>query len=185
MTIGTAAGCVLLAVASFAAGQDQKALPRISHPQELALEMAKALMSGDRARFTALAATREEMEGLLETAWPPATPEERKELKDKVAAILADRRHDFDSFQAMKKKAGFKDGAALRFEEIEQETVREKDGMKYVRHSRFRMVQPTGSGKDGSFLIKLDDMYLFPRGWAFTSVSPNIVRERVEPRRTR
>jgi hypothetical protein len=71
----------------------------------LAIEMAKALVAGDRARFTALAATREEMEAMLEAAQPPSRPEDRQEMKAKVAEIVADRRGDFDSFQAMKKAA--------------------------------------------------------------------------------
>lgn len=179
MTIRTAATCLVLGLSSLAAGKEavQKDLPRIPNPEALAIEMAKALVSGDRSRFTALAATREEMEGLLKTARPPASPEERQELKDKVTEVLADRRNDFDRFQAMKKEAGFKEGAPVRFELIELDTVREKDGMKYVRHSQFRMLQATGSGKEQSFLIRLDDMCLFPRGWAFTSVAPDIVKE--------
>ena len=36
------------------------------------MEMAKALVSDDRERVTALAATGEEMEMGLETAWPPS-----------------------------------------------------------------------------------------------------------------
>src|SRR6266550_1250253 len=109
MTNRTAAVCCFLGLASFAAGghTPQKALPRIAKPEALAIEMAKALVSGDRERFTALAATREEMEGLLETAQPPTGPEERKELKDKVAEILADRGKDFERFQSIKKGAGF------------------------------------------------------------------------------
>jgi hypothetical protein len=175
----TAAACFLLGLASFAVGTGapQKALPDIANPEALAIEMAKALVSGDRARFTALAATREEMEGLLKTARPPATAEERQELKVKVAEILADRRNDFDRFQEMKKEAGFQEGAAVRFELIELDPVREKDGMKYVRHSRVRMFQAREGGKEESFLIRLDDMSLFQRGWAFTSVSPRIEKE--------
>ena len=98
MTARNAAACLFLGFASFAAGQKApgNALPRIANPEVLAIEMAKALVSGDRERFTALAATREEMEGLLETAQPPSTPEERQYLKDKVAEILAERRKDFD-----------------------------------------------------------------------------------------
>ncbi len=73
MSTLTAAVCCFLALASFAAGghAPQEALPRIAKPDTLAIEMAKALVSGDRERFTALAATREEMEGLLEQAQPP------------------------------------------------------------------------------------------------------------------
>ena len=179
MTGPTAAACVFLGLASFAAGTgaQEKALPRIANPEVLAIEMAKALVSGNRERFTALAATREEMERLLETAQRPSRPEERQELKDKVAEILADRGEDFDRFQAMKKAADFKAGAAVRFELIELDRIYEKDGMKKVRHSRVRMFQPTDGGKEESFLIWLDDMFLFPRGWAFTSVSPGIGRE--------
>ena len=39
------------------------------------------------------------------------------------------------------------------------------------------MFQPTEGGKEESFLIRLDDMFLFQRGWAFTSVSPGIGKE--------
>ena len=179
MTIRTAATCLLLGLFSLAAGKGapQKDLPRIANPEALAIEMAKALVLGDRERFTALAATREEMEELLEKARPPASPEERRELKDKVAEILAGRGGDFAKFQAMKKAAGFKEGAAVRFELIELDPIREKDGMKHVRHSRVRMFHATEGGKDEPFLIRLDDMYLFDRGWAFTSVTPGIGRE--------
>jgi hypothetical protein len=113
MTTRTAVACLLLGLASFQPGKDapHKALPRIANPEALAIEMAKALVSTDAERFTALAATREEMEGLLATSQPPARPEERQELKDKVAEILAGRGEDFDRFQAMKKDAGFKEGA--------------------------------------------------------------------------
>src|SRR2546422_4659977 len=130
MTIRTATACLFLGLASFAGGTGarQKALPRFANPEALAIEMAKAVVSNDRDRFTALAATRQEMEGLLTTAQPPATPEDRRELKDKVAEILADRREDFDRFQAMKKEAGFKEGAAVRFEVIELDPIYEKDG---------------------------------------------------------
>ena len=48
--------------------------------------------------------------------------------------------------------------------------------MKKIRHSRVRMFQAT-NGKEQSFIIKLDDMFLFPRGWAFTSVWPAIAKE--------
>ena len=132
MTARTAAACFFLGLASFAAGQGppDKGLPRIANPEVLAIEMAKALVSGDRERFTALASTREEMEGLLETAQPPSTREERQELKDKVAEILAERGGDFDRFQAMRKEADFKEGAAVRFELIELDRIYEKDGMK-------------------------------------------------------
>jgi hypothetical protein len=176
MTIRTATVCFLL---SFAAGTGapQKSLPGFANPEALAIEMAKAVVSGDRERFTALAATREEMEALLETAWPPTGPEERQELKDKVAKVLAERREDFDKFQAMKKEAGFKKGAAVRFELIELDRVHEKDGMKNRGHSRVRMFQATEGGKEESFLIRLDDMVLFHRGWAYTTVWPRIEKE--------
>ena len=179
MTIRTATACFFLGLASFAAGKDapQKALPRIANPEALAIEMARALVSADRQRFTALAATREEMEGLLKTAQPPMGLEDRQEQKRKVAEILADRREDFDKFQAMKKEADFKEGSAVRFELIELDPIYEKDGMKKVRHSRVRMFQATEGGKEESFLIRLDDMFLFQRGWAFTSVSPGIGKE--------
>ena len=166
---------MLLGLASSAAAQSpQKALPRIANPGALAIEMAKALVSVDRERFTALAATREEMEGLLEASQPPARPEERQELKDKVAEILAGRDEDFARFLAMKQEAAVRDGVAVRFELIELDAVHEKDGMKKVRHSRVRMFQATEGGQEESFLIWLDDMFLFQRGWAFTSVSPGI-----------
>lgn len=174
------AACFFLGLASFAAGRSsaEQALPRIANPEALAIEMAKALVSADRQRFDALAATREEMEGLLEAAQPPSRPEERQELKDKVTEILAERGEDFDRFQAMKKEAHVREGAAVRFELIELDPVYEKDGMKKVRHSRVRMFQAAGDGrKEDSFLIRLDDMFLFERGWAFTSVSPGIGKE--------
>ncbi len=180
MTVRTVTACFFFALASFAAGQGgpDKALPQIASPEALAIEMAKALVSDDRKRFTALAATREEMEGMLETAWPPTKPEDRQYIKDKVAEILADRGEDFDRFQAMKKKADFKEGAAVRFELIALAPIYVKDGMTKVRHSRIRMFQAAEGGKEESFLIKLDDMFLFPRGWAFTSVMPAIGKEK-------
>ena len=179
MTRSTRTACVFLGLASFAAGKGaaEQAQPRIANPGALTIEMAKALVFDDRERFTKLAATREEMEGLLETAQPPASQEDRQELKDKVAEILAERGADFDRFQMMKKEADFKEGAAVRFELIELNSVYEKDGMKKVRHSRVRMFQTTNGGKEQSFLISLDDMFLFQRGWAFTSVSPGIGKE--------
>jgi hypothetical protein len=179
MTVRAATACFVLGLASFAAGQGapQKALPRIANPESLAIEMAKALVSADRERFTALAATREEMEMLLTTAQPPGNARERQELKTKVAEIVAERREDFDRFQAMKKASGFKEEAAVRFELIDLDPIYEKDGMKKVRHSRVRMFQATEGGKEESFGIRLDDMFLFPRGWAFTSVAPGIGKE--------
>jgi hypothetical protein len=33
------------------------------------------------------------------------------------------------------------------------------------------------TGNEQSFLIALDDMFLFERGWAFTSVAPAIGKE--------
>lgn len=171
--------CLVLGMASYAVGQGvpSKDLPRIASPDVLAIEMAKALVAGDRARFVALAATREEMEALLETAQRPATPQDRQELKDKVAEILADRGPDWDRFQAMKKAANFKQGAPVRFELVQLDRIYEKDGMKKVRHSRVRMFQAAEDGKEESFLISLDDMFLFERGWAFTSISPGIGKE--------
>ena len=171
----------LLGLASFAWAQStaEKDLPQISDPQVLAIEMAKALVLADRDRFTALAATRKEMQRLLEAAQPPSRPEERQYLTDKVAEILADRGPDFDRFQAMKRKANFKQGAPVRFELIMLDNVYVKDGMKKIRHSRVRMFQNTEDGKTESFIISLDDMFLFPRGWAFTSVRPGIVKEKV------
>jgi hypothetical protein len=179
MTTLTATACCCLGLASFAAGQGvpEKALPRIATPEALAIEMAKALVSDDRKRFTALAATREEMEEMLETAWRPTRPEDRQYVKDKVAEILADRGEDFDRFQAMKKEAGVRDGAAVRFELIDLAPIYVKDGMTKVRHSRIRMFQATEGGKEESFLISLDDMFVFARGWAFTTVMPGIGKE--------
>src|SRR5262245_47181057 len=84
----------------------EQASPRITDAGALAIEMAKALGFGDRGRVTALAATREEIEALLEAAQPPTRPAERQELRDKVAEIMADRGPDFNRFQAMKKEAG-------------------------------------------------------------------------------
>jgi hypothetical protein len=49
--------------------------------------------------------------------------------------------------------------------------------MEKVRRSRVRVVQATEDGKGESFVIGLDDMFLFDRGWAFTSVSPGIGKE--------
>ena len=91
--------------------------------------------------------------------------------------ILGGRRGDFGRFQAIKKSAGFKEGAAVRFELIELDPIHEKDGTKKVRHSQVRMFQATEGGKEESFLIRLDDMFLFQRGWAFASVSPRIEKE--------
>lgn len=75
---------VLLALLAVAApfGTAEQAQPRIASPDVLAIEMAKALVAGDRARFTALAATREEMEAMLEAAQPPSRPEDRQEMND-------------------------------------------------------------------------------------------------------
>ena len=179
MTARIIAGVFLLGFVSFAAGKDapEKALPRIADSRELSVETAKALVAGDRERFTVLTATREEMLRMLETALHPASPEERQEQKDKVEEILAERREDFDKFQAMKKEAGVREGAAVRFELFDIDPIRKKDGMEKVRHSRVRMFQAAADGKEDSFLIGLDDMFLFPRGWAFTSVSPGIKKE--------
>ena len=178
MTARTAV-CVLLGLASLAAGQSAtvKDLPHIANPEVLAIEMAKALVSGDRDRFTALAATRTEMERMLEAAQPPSGPEDREYQKNKVAEIVAERGKDFDRFQAMKRKADFKQGVPVRFEVIKLESIYVKDGMKQIRHSRVRMLQGIEGGKTESFLISLDDMFLFPRGWTFTSVSPGIGKE--------
>jgi hypothetical protein len=174
-----AATCFLLSLASLAAGQAarENALPRIATPEVLAIEMAKALVSDDRERVTALAATREEMETMLETARPPATAGDREYIKTKVAEILAERVADLERFRAMKKTSGVKKGAAVRFELIDLDKLYEKDGMKKIRHSRVRMIQTGAGGQEESFLIKLDDMFLFPRGWAFTSIWPAIGKE--------
>jgi len=178
MIARTAAACVLgLASLASVKGDGQAALPRPADPAVLAVEMAKALVAGDRERATALSATREEMELLLGTHQPPATPEGRRELTEKVSLILADRGPDFDRFQSMKKGAGFRDGAAVRFELVDLDKIYEKDGMKKIRHSRVRMFQATNGTKEESFIIKLDDMFLFPRGWAFTSIWPAIGKE--------
>jgi hypothetical protein len=177
--IARPAACLLFGLASLAAGQSatEQALPHIAAPETLATEMAKALVSGDRDRFTALAATRKEMEELLAAAQPPSTAEDRQYQKDKVTEILDDRRDDFERFQAMKKSAGVIEGAAVRFEIIVLDPIYVKDGMKKVRHSRIRMFQAAPGGQTEAFLIGLDDMFLFPRGWAFTSVAPGIARE--------
>jgi len=179
LTPRTVAGVFLLGFASLAAGQDtpEKGLPRIADSKELSVEMAKALVAGNRERFTVLSATREEMVRMLETALHSASSEERQEQEDKVVEILGERNEEFDKFQAMKKEAGVQEGAAVRFELIDMDPIREKDGMKKVRHSRVRMFQAAEDGKEDSFLISLDDMFLFPRGWAFTSVSPGIRKE--------
>jgi hypothetical protein len=179
MIARTAVACVVLALASLASvkGARQEALPRIADPAVLALEMAKALVAGDRERATALSATREEMELLLGTHQPPSTPQERQELTEKVAVILAERGADFDRFQAMKKASDVSGSAAVRFELVELDKLYEKDGMKKIRHSRVRMFHATNGKKEQSFIIKLDDMFLFPRGWAFTSVWPAIGKE--------
>ena len=171
--------CLLLGLAPFAVGQKpaEKDLAQVPTPEVLAIEMAKALVFADRDRFTALLATREEMEQMLEAAWTPSRPEERQYLKSHVAEILADRADDFDRFQAMKKKANFKQGIAVRFELISMAPLYVKDGMKKIRNSRLRMVEGAEGGRMESFLIALDDMFLFPRGWAFTSVRPGIGKE--------
>ena len=176
--IARTASCFLLALASFAAGQSatEKDLPRIANPEALAIDMAKALVSGDRARVTALAATRTEMETLLETAQPPSGPEDRQYQKNKVAEIVAERRADFDRFQAMKRKANVKEGVPVRFELIALDAIHVDDGMKKIRHSRVRMLQGEAERTE-SFVIALDDMFLFPRGWAFTSIRPGIGKE--------
>jgi hypothetical protein len=173
------ATCLLFSLASLAMSQvaGERALPRVATPEELAIEMAKALVSDDRERITTLAATREEMETLLETAWPPATAGDREYIKTKVAEILAERVKDLDRFQAMKKASGVNKGAGVRFELIDLDKIYEKDGMKKIRHSHVRMIQTGAGGQEESFLIKLDDMFLFPRGWAFTSIWPAIGRE--------
>jgi hypothetical protein len=77
----------------------------------------------------------------------------------------------------MKKGSGVTKGAAVRFELIHLDKIYEKDGMKKIRHSHVRMIQTSAGGQDEPFIIKLDDMFLFPRGWAFTSIWPAIGRE--------
>ena len=178
---GRTACCFFLGLASFVGAQSatEKDLPQISDPQVLAIEMAKTLVLADRDRYTALAATRKEMERLLEAAQPPSRPEDRQYLTDKVAEILADRGRDFDRFQALKRKANFKQGAPVRFELIMLDKIYVKDGMKKIRHSRVRMFQDAEGGKTESFIISLDDMFFFPRGWAFTSVRPGIAKENI------
>ena len=177
--IARAAVCFFFALATVAAGQVGRPsnLPQIPTPEILAIEMAKALVAGDRQRFTALAATREEMEQLLETHQPPINAEDRRHQKEKVAEIVADRKDEFDRFQAMKKKANVREGVPVRFELISLDKPYVKDGMTKIRHSRLRMLQGTEPGKTETFLIALDDMFIFPRGWAFTSVRPGIGRE--------
>jgi hypothetical protein len=83
MTARTAGACFFLGLASFATGKSvaQEVLPRIADPAVLAIEMAKALVAGNRVRATALSATRQEMELLLGTHQPPATPEDRQERR--------------------------------------------------------------------------------------------------------
>jgi hypothetical protein len=173
------ATCVLVGLASLVAGQDTrgKALPRVATPEELAIEMAKALVSDDQERVTSLAATREEMEALLESAQPPATSIDRQELKSRVAEILAERTADLERFEAMKKASGVKKEGTARFELIDLDRIYVKDGMKKIRHSHVRMIQTGAGGQVESFVIKLDDMFLFPRGWAFTSIWPAIGKE--------
>lgn len=114
---------------------------------------------------------------MLERAWPPATAGDREYIKTKVAEILAERMADFERFEAMKKASGVRTGAAVRFELIDLDKPYEKDGMKKIRHSHVRMIQTGADGREESFVIKLDDMFLFPRGWAFTSIWPAIGRE--------
>ena len=124
-----AATCLLLSLPlTVGQGARENAPPRVATPELLAIEMARALVSEDLERITALAATREEMETMLETAWPPATADDREYIKTKVAEILAERVADLERFQAMKKASGV-------------------------------------------------NMFLFPRGWAFTSIWPAIGKE--------
>jgi len=174
-----AATCFVLCLLSLAAGQRaaEKDLPRIANPEALAIEMAKALVAGDRDRVTALAATRTEMEGLLEAAQPSSRPEDRAYVKSKVAEILADRGKDFDRFQAMMRTAKVRQRVAVRFELIMLDSIYVKDGMKKIRHSKVRMLQGSEGANPESFVISLDDMFLFQRGWAFTSIAPGIARE--------
>ena len=61
----------------------------------------------------------------------------------------------------MKRKADFKLGVLVWFEVIKLESIYVKDGMKKIRHSRVRMLQGIEGGKTESFLISLDDMFLF------------------------
>ena len=76
----------------------------------------------------------------------------------------------------MKKASGVKKDAVVRFELVELDRIYEKDGMKKIRHSHVRMIQTAG-GQEEIFHIKLDDMFLFPRGWAFTSIWPAIAKD--------
>lgn len=180
MRLRTAAG-ILLALASLlplaADKEGRKDLPRIEDPSKLSVEMAKALVAGDRGRFETLFATKEEMEETLMTAWKPSTEEEREEIRCKVADLVSERAEAFDRFQAMKKEAGVKEGRPLRFEPLPMDPPREKDGMKIVRHAKVRMVQTGEDGKEEAFLIGLDDMLLLPRGWAFSSPDCGIGKE--------
>ena len=66
--------------------------------------------------------------------------------------------------------------ATVRFELIELDRIREGRNEK-IRHSRVLMIQIGASGQEESFIIKLDDMFLFARGWAFTSIWPAIGKE--------
>ena len=73
--------------------------------------------------------------------------------------ILAERSEDFDKFQEMKKEVGVREGAAVRFELIDIDPIRENDGMKKVRHSRVRMFQAAEDGKRTPSSFGLDDMF--------------------------
>jgi hypothetical protein len=72
LTPRNVAAFFLLGFAAFTVSKDrpEKAPLRIANPKELSIEMAKAVVSGDRKRFTALAATREEMVGCSNGSTP-------------------------------------------------------------------------------------------------------------------
>lgn len=161
-----AAGCFLLAAT--AAEEAPDALP---------VAMAKALVEGDRKAFEALCATKEEMLDLLKGRDSPSA-EELQEMEAKVDGILAERDAQFAEFQDLRRKAGIEDGDKVRCELVDMDKVHEKEGRKKIRHSRVRIVQ-TREGKEKAFLVGLDDLYLFKRGWAFTTVfiTPRIVPE--------
>ena len=170
--------CLLLGLAPLALGQKpaEKDLAQVPTPEVLAIEMAKALVFADRDRFTALLATREEMEQMLEAAWTPSRPEERQYPKSHVAEILPSSRR-FRPVPGDEKEGELQARDRRPFELISMAPLYVKDGMKKIRNSRLRMVEGAEGGRMESFLIALDDMFLFPRGWAFTSVRPGIGKE--------
>jgi hypothetical protein len=100
MMLIRAATCFLLGLPlAVDQGARDDALPRVATHELFAIEMAKALVSDDREQITALAATREEMETMLETAWPPVTAGDGEYIRTKVAEILAERVADLERFE--------------------------------------------------------------------------------------